>query len=218
MKRLLLPLALLPFFAVFNFIACSDDGSSAATTGADPTAESCHEAPLCDPLEVPSFCAYESPSFHCTAPGGGATDGGVPDGGATDGGADGRGLSPTDAARLQCALEALHDRRKGGLTTLVAYNGSEDCGTRLEIVSFGDGSASVLPVNYCNGNVSRGKAARRQIQPVAFFEECLASMDEMKRLQCLAGAMTLKAASGETCSCRGINADPDRGLCANASE
>jgi hypothetical protein len=205
MKRLLPPLALVPLFAAVNLLACSGDGTSAATTGADPDLAICQQAPLCDPLELPSFCAYVGPSFHCAAP-----DGGVP-----DAGADGSSLDPIQAARLQCALTALRDRRKGGLATLVAYNGSDTCGTRLEIVSFGDGSASVLAVNYCDLTVSRGQPARRKIQPVAFFEECLASTDERKQLTCLSEAITTTRASGETCSCRGIYADPDRGPCAS---
>jgi hypothetical protein len=216
MKRLLPPLALLPLFALFNFIACSDDGTSTGTTGADPDLAICNQAPLCDPLVLPSVCKDNGVSFDCTAPDGGAPDGGaMDDAGALDGGADGSSLSPLQAGRLQCALEALRDRGKGGLATLVAYKGSKTCGTRIEIVSFGDGSASVLPVYYCDTDVERGKSARRQIQPVAFFEECLASTDETKRLQCLAEAMTEKAASGGSCSCRGIHADQFRGRCSS---
>jgi hypothetical protein len=212
MKRLLAPLALLPLFALFNFTACSDDGSSAATTGGDPTLASCRHAPLCDPIVLPSVCAATgASSFDCSGPDGGAAD----DAGAPDGGADGSLMSPLQASRLQCTLEALRDRREGGLTVLVAYNGSKTCGTRLEIVSFGDGSASVFPVSYCDSDVVRGKAARRKIQPASFFEECLASTDDETRLQCLADAVTTKAATGEACACRGIAADPIRGECSS---
>lgn len=217
MKRLLLPLALLPLVALVNFVACSSDGSSAATTGADPDLALCRLPPLCDPLVLPSFCRYGGESFDCGAPDGGAPEdgGATEDAGAPDGGVDGSLLSPLQAGRLQCALEALRDRRVGGLATLVSYNGSKTCGTRVEIVSFGDGSASVLPVYYCDLDVERGKAARREIQPVAFFEECLASTNDLVQLQCLAEAITAKAASGEVCSCRGIYADEFRGVCSS---
>lgn len=211
MKRLLAPLAFLPLFALFNGIACSDDGSSAATTGGDPTPAICGRAALCEPVVLPSVCAGTDTSFDCSGPDGGTAG----DAGAPDGGADGSLLSPLQAAHLQCMLEALRDRREGAVNALVAYNGSKTCGTRLEIVSFGDGSASVLPVSYCDSDVVRGKAVRREIQPVAFFEECLASTDEEKRLQCLADAITAKAVSGEVCECRGVYSDPIRGACSS---
>lgn len=199
--------------AAFNFLACSSgEGGSTATTGSFPTLATCQKAPLCEPLALPSFCSFDGTrSFACVAPapdGGGASDAGAP-----DGGVEGSLLSATQAARLQCSLEALRDRKAGGLATLVAYKGSDTCGTRVEIVSFGEGSASVLPVIYCELEAERGEAVRRELQPVAFFEECLASTDEMKRLQCLADAVTTKGASGGVCSCRGIAADEIRGIC-----
>ena len=215
MKRLLAPLALLPLFAIVNFTACSDDGGGAATTGGDLTPATCQDAPLCDPVELPSYCAFDGASLDCTGPDGGSVpDGGTAtDAGASDAGADGSHLSPVQTARLQCTLEALRDRRAGGLTALTGSNSADLCGARVEIVSFGDGSASVLPVTFCGGSVARGKAARRAIQPVAFFEECLTSTEEAKRVQCLAKAMTTKTVSGGVCSCRGIHDDPYQGLC-----
>lgn len=221
MKRLLAPLALLPLFAIFNFTACSDDGSSAATTGGDPTLAICQHAPLCDPIVLPTSCAAFGASIDCSGPDGGAGDAGDGDAGdggtasdAGDGGtAGGDHLSPLQAERLQCTLEALRDHREGGLTVLAAYEGSKTCGTRIEIVSFGDGSVSVLPVSYCDGDVVRGEAVRRKLQPASFFEECLASADEKTRLECLSGAVTTKNVSGGVCSCRGIAADPVRGPC-----
>lgn len=220
MKRLLAPLALLPLFAIFNFTACSDDGSSAATTGADPSLASCQHAPLCDPITLPPSCTTVAAGIDCSGPPGGAGDAGADDGGtssdagATDAGAaDGDELSPLQEGRLQCVLEALRDHREGGLTVLAPYKGSKTCGTRIEIVSFGDGSVSVLPVSYCDSDVTRGEAVRRKIESASFFEECLASTDEKTRLECLAGAVTTKNVSGGVCSCRGIAADPIRGGC-----
>jgi hypothetical protein len=63
--------------------------------------------------------------------------------------------------------------------------------------------------------VVRGKAVRREIQPAAFFEECLASTEDEKRLQCLADAVTTKAVSGAVCECRGVYSDPVRGPCSS---
>jgi len=211
MKRLLPLLALLPLFGLSNFIACSDDGSSSSTTGDDPTLEICHDAPLCDPLVLPSFCFADGAAIDCASPDGGVAE----DAGTPDGGAAASPLSPLQAGNLQCALEALRDRGAGGLSLLAAYNGSKTCGTRVEIVSFGDGSASVLPVAYCDLDADRGTAVRRAIQPAAFFEECLASTDILKRLQCLSEAMTAKVASGGVCTCRGISADQFRGICSD---
>lgn len=210
MKRLVALFALtVP--ALFAFAACGDGTAPASSTGEDPALASCTNAPLCDPFSLPERCSFADDAITCAASDAGASDAGDTDAGDTDAGAP----SPALTARVQCALEALRDRKTGGLALLVPTGGSKTCGIRVEIVSFGDGSASVLPVSYCDADVVRGVAARRAIQPASFFEACLASTDLSKRLDCLAAAIETKAASGGTCACRGINADPLRGRCSS---
>jgi hypothetical protein len=208
MKRLLALFAL-AFPALFAFAACGDSNAPASSTGEDPALAACGEAPLCDSFSFPASCAFVDDTITCAQGDAGAGDAGDADAGDADAGAP----SPAVVARLQCALEALRDRKTGGLALLVPAGGSPTCGIRVEIVSFGDGSASVLPVSYCDGEIARGTAARRAIQPASFFDTCLASDDVGKRFECLAAAIQKKAASGGACSCRGIAADPDRGLC-----
>ena len=204
MKRLSLLFAL-AFPALFAFSACGDTTGAATSTGDDPALASCTSAPLCETIGLPSACAYGTAGLTCSAADAGS-DAGDSDAGASVGG-------PDLDARLQCALEALRDRRTGGLALLLPENGSKTCGVRVEIVSFGDGTASVLPVSYCDLDVVRGTAARRVLQPKSFFADCLASTDETTRLECLANATT-KTAAGGTCSCRGISGDKIRGTCA----
>lgn len=205
-KRLLVLFALtIP--ALFAFSACGDGTSATASTGDDPSLASCTSPPLCDPFSLPGTCEFSDNAITCTASGGGA-DAGDSDAGPSVGG-------PDLTARLQCALGALRDRKTGGLALLLPENGSKTCGVRVEILSFGDGTASVLPVSYCDLDIVRGTAARRVLQPVSFFEDCLANNDETKRLQCLAKAIKTTAASGAACSCRGIHADKIRGLCSS---
>lgn len=205
MKRLFL-LAALVFPALFAFAACGDD-TGAATTGDDPALASCTSAPLCDTIGLPGACTFGTDGITCSAADAGA-DAGESDAGPNVGG-------PNLTARLQCALEALRDKKTGGLALLLPKNGSNTCGIRVEIVSFGDGTASVLPVSYCDLEVGRGTAARRVIQPASFFEDCLASADETTRLQCLANAIKKTTTGGGTCSCRGIAGDSIRGLCSS---
>ena len=203
MKRLLALLALtVP--ALFAFVACGDDGP-ASSTGDAPALASCTSPPLCDPLTLPRSCSFVDNAIVC-AEGDAGTDAGESDAGPS---------APVSTARLQCVLEGLRDRRTGGLSLLIPDNGSKICGVRVEILSFGDGSASVLPVGYCELDVVRGKAARRKIQPASFFEACLADTDDARRLQCLVNAIETRPASGGICSCRGISADKIRGLCSS---
>ncbi len=208
MKRLLALLALtVP--ALFAFVACGDDGP-ASSTGDNPALASCTSPPLCDPLTLPRSCSFVDNAIVC-AEGDAGTDAGESDAGESDAGPS----APVSTARLQCVLEGLRDRRTGGLSLLIPDNGSKTCGVRVEILSFGDGSASVLPVGYCDLDVVRGTAARRAIQPASFFEACLADTDDAKRLQCLVKAIKATTGSGGTCSCRGISADKIRGLCSS---
>jgi hypothetical protein len=210
MKRLLALFALaVP--ALFAFAACGNSNAPASSTSEDPELAACGDAPLCDPLPLPSECMFADGAITCATSDAGAGDAGDPDAGDADAGAP----SPAVLARLQCALEALRDRKTGGLALLVPTGGSKTCGVRVEIVSFGDGSASVLPVSYCDSDIVRGVAARRAIQPASFFESCLASTDVQKRLDCLAAAIQPKTASGGTCACRGIAANPVQGLCSS---
>jgi hypothetical protein len=205
MKRLFL-LAALSFPALFAFAACGDGTGAATSTGDDPSLASCTSAPFCETIGLPGACMYGSGGITCSA-----ADAGV-DAGDSDAGPNVGG--PELTARLQCALEALRDRKTGGLALLLPENGSKTCGVRVEIVSFGDGTASVLPVSYCDQDVVRGTAARSVLQPASFFDDCLASPDETTRLQCLAGAFKKATAAGGTCSCRGISGDEIRGTCA----
>lgn len=210
MKRLLtlFALAVPALFASFAFVACGDGTSAGTSTGDDPALADCSSPPLCDPIVLPSGCSFDSDAITCAAVSPGA-DAGDADAGTADAGAP----NPLLPARVQCALEALRDRRTGGLALLVQDPGSKTCGIRVEILSFGDGTASVLPVSYCDLDVVRGMAERRAVQPVKFFEDCLASTDDAKRLECLTTAITTKPASGGTCSCRGIHDDTFRGVC-----
>ncbi|MEP7124411.1 MAG: hypothetical protein ABJE95_26015 [Byssovorax sp.] len=192
--------------ALFAFAACGDSAAPASSTGDDPALASCTAAPLCDPFSLPIDCVYADDAIDCSG-----ADAGPGDAGESDAGAP----SPLFESRVQCALEALRDRKTGGVTLLVPDHGSKTCGIRVEIVSFGDGSASVLPVSYCDTDIVRGVAERRAIQPKSFFDDCLASPDVAKRLGCLAGAIQKKAASGSACACRGIAADPLRGKCSS---
>ena len=205
MKRLLALFALAAP-ALFAFAACGDSNAPASSTGEDPALAACTDAPLCDPLTFPKDCAFADGAITCTDGDGGASDAGDTDAGAP---------SPAVVARLQCVLEALRDRATGGLALLVPTSGSKSCGIRVEIVSFGDGSASVLPVGYCDADIERGVPARHAIQPASYFETCLASPDVAKRFECLAGALQQKATAGGTCACRGIAADPLRGKCSS---
>lgn len=210
MKRplALLALAIPPLFAAFSFIACGPDNSPASSVNQDPVLADCTSPPLCDPIVVPAGCSFMKGALVCGAVAPGA-DGGDADAGPADAGAP----NPLVAARVQCALEALRDRKTGGLSLLVDDPGSKTCGIRVEILSFGDGTASVLPVSYCDLDIVRGQAERRAVQPVKFFDDCLASTDVTKRVECLATAISTKAAPGGTCSCRGISADTSRGPC-----
>jgi hypothetical protein len=210
MKRLL-ALFTLAFPALLAFAACGDSNAPASSTGEDPALAACSEAPLCDPFSLPSECTFADDTITCAAADAGASDAGDADAGDADAGPP----SPAVLARLQCALEALRDRQTGGLALLVPTNGSNSCGVRVEIVSFGDGSASVLPVSYCDTDIVRGVAARRAIEPASYFESCLASADVAARFACLAGAIQTKAAPGGACACRGIAADPLRGACSS---
>ena len=207
----LLALFALTVPALFAFAACGDSNAPASSTGEDAALAACGDAPLCDPLPLPNECAFADDAITCAPSDAGASDAGDADAGDADAGAP----SPAVLARLQCALEALRDRKTGGLALLVPTSGSNSCGVRVEIVSFGDGSASVLPVSFCDSDVVRGVAARRAIQPASYFESCLASTDVAARFACLAGAIQTKAASGGTCACRGIAADPLRGKCSS---
>jgi hypothetical protein len=206
MKRLFL-LAALSFPAVLMFSACGDSTGAATSTGDDPALASCTSAPLCETIGFPSACTFGAAGITCSA-----ADAGV-DAGDSDAGPTSPG-GPDLTARLQCALEALRDRKTGGLALLVPENGSKSCGVRVEIVSFGDGTASVLDVGYCDLDVVRGTAVRSTLKPASFFDDCLASPDETTRLQCLAGAFKKATAAGGTCSCRGISGDEIRGTCA----
>jgi hypothetical protein len=195
-KRLLAPLVLvLP--ALFAWIGCGDGTSAATSTGDDPSLATCTSPPLCDPIILPDACSSDGTSITCEKP---------------DAGLGESGFSGATTARLQCALEALRDHKVGGLSMLVADHGSPSCGVRLEIVSFGDGTASVLSVGYCDGVVTRGTATRRVLQSTS-FEDCLASTDDRKRVACLDHLRIAKVAGGGACSCRGIHDDPFRGLC-----
>ena len=194
--------------ALFAFSACGDGTVATASTGDDPLLASCTSPPLCDPIGLPGTCEFSDNAIICGASTGGGTDAGDSDAGPSAGG-------PDLTARLQCALEALRDRRTGGLALLLPENGSKTCGIRVEILSFGDGTASVLPVSYCDLDIVRGTAARRVLQPVSFFEKCLASNDETTRLTCLAKAIKTISASGAACPCRGIHADKFRGFCSS---
>jgi hypothetical protein len=208
MKRLLALFALtLPL--LFAFAACGDSGP-ASSTGDDPSLLSCTSPPLCDPLTLPASCTFKDDGITC-AVGDAGTDAGESDAGESDAGPP----APVSTARLQCALEALRDGKTGGLYLLLPDHGSTSCGVRVEILSFGDGTASVLPVGYCDFSFSRGTPERRVIQPASFFEKCLADTDDARRVECIAKAITTKAASGGTCACRGIHADDARGGCSS---
>jgi hypothetical protein len=210
MKRplALLALALPPLFAAFSFVACGTDDSPASSVNQDPALADCSSPPLCDPIVLPAGCSFLNDAITCTAVAPG------PDGGDADAGtADAGPPNPLLPARVQCALEALRDRKTGGLSLLMDDPGSKTCGIRVEILSFGDGTASVLPASYCDLDVVRGEGERRAVQPVKFFDDCLASTDLTKRVECLTTAISTKTASGGTCSCRGISADTFRGPC-----
>jgi hypothetical protein len=216
---------LLPAAALAAFSACgptNETGGGGAGGGTTPAA--CTDAPLCDPILLPTRCKIAGGGIHCGNSADAGTDGGTGGGGGAGGspGAGGGGgqgggnsVSPKLVANIQCALGALRDRKVGAVNLLQQDDGPAVCGTRVEIVSFGDGTASVVPVQYCDGDATVETAFHAKLQPPEFFTKCLTASDDATLLDCATNMLGATVA-GATCECRGIHTEPLRGVCHSA--
>jgi hypothetical protein len=104
---------------------------------------------------------------------------------------------------MRCALLKLRDHEIGYVSVFTESTMFTGCGVRTEIVSFGDGSASVQHIQWADLGVGPGTPERVQLESAAYFDACLAGTDDT--LAACVQAMTTKAlVAGPTCPCRGV--------------
>lgn len=155
-------------------------GSTTGTGGSAPAA--CASAALCDGVYLPS---------SCDASGTGSS------------GAGGASPGAMAAADMRCVLTKLRDHEVGYMSVFVESHATTGCGIRTEIVSFGDGTASVQDIHWADIGVTPGTPVRATLKDKAFFDACLAGSDD--GLAACVTAMTMgAAATGSTCPCRGV--------------
>jgi hypothetical protein len=156
--------------------------SGGSTTGGGGSAPSaCASAPLCDGVYLPSSCD--------------------PFGGSS--GAGGASPGVMAAAAMRCVLTKLRDHEVGYMSVFVESHATTGCGIRTEIVSFGDGTASVQDIHWADIGVTPGTPVRATLKDKAYFDACLADSDD-KLADCVAGITTGATAAGPTCPCRGV--------------
>lgn len=174
--------------------------STSASGGAQPTSTStsagmsdptCASAALCNEVVLfdPSVCSGGS----------GASSGA--------GGAD-----PGNATAARCVLEKLRDRATGYVAVIVDSGSAIPCGKATELVSFGDGSATVSRRGYSDLWAGADPSLRLELKPVSYFETCLAG-DDHAVLACVTDLTTSTVVAGDTCPCRGNKGGSLAGLC-----
>ncbi len=104
---------------------------------------------------------------------------------------------------MRCALLKLRDHEVGYVSLFVEAHTNTGCGVRTEIVSFGDGSASVQEIQWADIGVSPGTPERVKLESAAYFDACLAGSDD-KLAACVLAMTTKTAVAGPTCPCRGV--------------
>ena len=162
--------------------------TSTATGGAQPTSTgtgmsdpTCASAALCDEVGLtdPSIC-----------------------GGGSGSSSGAGGASPGNATAARCILTKLRDRATGYVAIFVDSGSPVPCGQVTELVSFGDGSASISNRRYYDLGATASPSTRGALKPVAYFETCLAG-DDAAAIDCLSSLITGAAVAGDTCPCRG---------------
>jgi hypothetical protein len=161
----------------------SGGGGTGGGGGSAPIA--CASAPLCGGIYLPS---------SCNASGSGSGSGSGGGGGAPN---------PTLVTEMRCALQKLRDHEVGYVSLFVESTFHTGCGVRTEIVSFGDGSASVQQIQWADLGVAPGTPERVKLESVAYFDACLAGSDD-KLAECVMAMTTKTAVAGPTCPCRGV--------------
>ena len=160
-------------------------GSSTAGTGGSAPA-ACASAALCDGVYLSSSCD----AFGSSSSGSGSGSGGAPPGAMA-------------AADMRCVLTKLRDHEVGYMSVFVESHATTGCGIRTEIVSFGDGTASVQDIHWADIGVTPGTPVRATLQDKAYFDACLAGSDD--GLPACVSSITMGAAvAGPTCPCRGV--------------
>lgn len=154
-------------------------GSTTGGGGSAPAA--CASAALCDGVYLPSSCD----PFATTSGSGGAPPGMMA------------------ATAMRCVLTKLRDHEVGYMSVFVESHANTGCGIRTEIVSFGDGTASVQDIHWADIGVTPGTPVRSTLKDKAFFDACLADSDD-KLADCVMAMTTGAAAAGPTCPCRGV--------------
>ena len=122
------------------------------------------------------------------------------------------GAESMDATNARCVLGKLRDRATGYAAISVDSGSPVPCGHVVEVVSFGDGSASISRRNYGDLAVNVEKSVRSELQPVSYFETCLAG-DDAAVIACLASLTTGAVVAGDTCPCRGNGSGPLSAYC-----
>src|SRR5262249_55199430 len=115
--------------------------------------------------------------------------------------------SAPDVAAARCVLENLRDRQRVRVSVVLDTGSGQPSGDATEIVSFGDGSASVSNRHYEDVAVSVQPSVRRAGRPPSYFEQCLAG-DPAAILACTRTLVTNTVVDGATCSCQGNSGTP----------
>lgn len=122
------------------------------------------------------------------------------------------GAAPANAATARCILKKLRDRATGYVAVIVDSASPVPCGQTTELVSFGDGSASVSHRRYADLGARADASVRRELKPVSYFEMCLAG-DDYAALDCARSLITDTVVAGEACPCRGNKSGTLSGYC-----
>ena len=104
---------------------------------------------------------------------------------------------------MRCALLKLRDHEVGYVSLFEEVTIHTGCGVRTEIVSFGDGSASVQQIYWADLFSSPGTPERVKLESAAYFDACLAGSDD-KLVECVLAMTTKTSVAGPTCPCRGV--------------
>jgi hypothetical protein len=182
-------------------VGAGGDVSVSSTSGAGGAGPAeCSSPDLCPVVYFAPGCALGDPGCQS---------------GVSSGAGGAGGLDPSTESAIKCSLQKLKDHDVGAVIVIDEQASITPCGTRTEIVSFGDGTVSVLPVNYCDIGVSVGAATRHALQSPAFFDKCLASNDKVELTDCIHNVTNIESLPGATCGCRGAKDGASDGACQN---
>jgi hypothetical protein len=160
------------------------DGAS-VSSGSFPA---CGGQPLCDAKASVLFMSSTTcplPVVACP---------GAPPGG----GAASTSFTPLDVAAAQCFLQKLRDRAVGNVTfDWGTSNGF--CAAATTYYSFGDGTVAVAVAAYFGQAGGCDVTVRRALQPVAWFDTCLAAADMATLVDCMVNVTLCQGNTGAVC-------------------